>query len=109
MRADELFKIGHKDVEKGLEFKQKVKPNYIPDFQKPKMSINQNIGVNKQSFSKIPAQESSMDKIKKGLEKIPWKNLIIWTAIGGCIYLLWKIPPKDNSRRKRIISNRIRP
>ena len=108
MRMDELFKIGLTDVEKGLEFKQQVKPNVRADFKKVKTPINQNIGANMQSLNKIPAQKSFLDKTTKGLKEFPWKGLTIAAIVVAGIYFLAKIPPKDNSIKRRRIQRRYR-
>jgi len=84
-----------------IAFNNQVKLNIDTDFKKFKTPIYQNVGINMQSLDKIPAQESFSDRFNKIVKKIPWKDLMIWTAIGGFIYLLWKIPPKNNSRRER--------
>ena len=79
MNAFEIYKIGQR---------------YIPTESEFSSPIQQNVGINMQSLDKIPAQESFSYEFNKIVKKIPWKDLMIWTAIGGCIYLLWKIPPK---------------
>lgn len=79
MNAFELYKIGQR---------------YIPTESEFGSPIQQNVGIDVQPVREIPVQESSPDIFNKIVNKIPWKNIMIWAAIGGCFYLLWKIPPK---------------
>ena len=84
MRIDELYKINQPKVQTGPELDT--------------LTIR-NIETNVQPVNKFHKQNSFFDKINEGFKLIPWKDVIIWSAIVGGIYILIKATPKNNSRK----------
>lgn len=85
MRIDELYKINQPKVQTGPE---------LGTFK------IRNIETNVQPVNKFHEQNSFFDKINEGFKLIPWKDVIILSAIAGGIYFLIELTPKNNYRRR---------
>ena len=97
MRADELFKVGLKDVKKGPEFKNHVKPNVSADFKIPyipKIEIDME-PVNK-NFDPNPIPNTP----ENGSKSFPWEVIVLFGIGLLGTYLFLQIPPDENYRRR---------